>query len=117
MLRYFWDSAAALDPHARALDEGVRFPVCQPEALTQICVDAGLRHIEVTVLDIDMQFANFADYWSPFIGGQGPAPGYVMMLGVNERKALEKHLRATLPFREDGSIGLVARAWGVRAAA
>ena len=30
MLRYFWDSVVALDPQAHALDEGVRFPVCQP---------------------------------------------------------------------------------------
>ena len=32
MLRYFWDCAIALDHHARSLDEGLRFPMCQPDA-------------------------------------------------------------------------------------
>jgi hypothetical protein len=61
--------------------------------------------------------SDFADYWSPFLGGQGPAPGYVAGLDVTGRTALEEHLRATLPFREDGSLSLVARAWAVRATA
>jgi hypothetical protein len=29
-LRHFWDAATALDPAARELDEGVRFPLCHP---------------------------------------------------------------------------------------
>ena len=115
MLRYFWDAVTALDPHARALDEGVRFPVCQPAPLRQVCEQAGLRHIEVSGLDAVMTFADFADYWSPFLGGQGPAPGYVAGLGVTGRTALEERLRTTLPIREDGSFGLSARAWAVRA--
>lgn len=115
MLRYFWDSVVALDPHAHALDEGVRFPVCQPDALTQVCAEAGLHHIEVRGLEAAMMFTDFADYWSPFLSGQGPAPGYVAGLGVTGRTALEAHLRATLPIREDGSLSLAARAWAVRA--
>jgi hypothetical protein len=115
MLRYFWDSVVALDPPAHALDEGVRFPVCQPDALTQVCAKAGLHNIEVWGIEASMTFADFADYWSPFLGGQGPASGYVAGLGVTGRTALEERLRTTLPFREDGSLSLVARAWAVRA--
>lgn len=115
MLRYFWDCAVALDPRAQALDEGVRFPICQPEALTRVCAEAGLHAIEATALEATMEFVDFADYWSPFLGGQGPAPGYVTELGMAERMALEEHLRARLPFREDGSLDLAARAWAVQA--
>ena len=115
MLRYFWDSVVALDPGARALDEGVRFPICYPDVLQQVCEQAGLRHIEVNSLEAVMTFADFADYWSPFLGGQGPAPGYVAGLGVTDRATLEQHLRVALPIREDGSFTLVARAWAVRA--
>jgi SAM-dependent methyltransferase len=115
MLRYFWDSAAALDPSARALDEGVRFPICRPEALIQVCTEAGLHHVEVKSLEVSQEFADFADYWSPFLGGQGPAPGYVAGLEETGRRALEGHLRAALPLRDDGSFSLVARAWAVRA--
>jgi hypothetical protein len=115
MLRYFWDSVVALDPDARPLDEGIRFPICQPDVLQQVCEQAGLRHIEVNGLEAAMMFADFADYWSPFLGGQGPAPGYVARLEVTERVALEQHVRGALPIREDGSFTLVARAWAVRA--
>ena len=31
MLRWFWDAAVHEDPAAASLDEGARFPVCQPE--------------------------------------------------------------------------------------
>src|SRR5581483_329533 len=33
LMRIFWDAAVALDPAARELDEGVRFPVCRAEPL------------------------------------------------------------------------------------
>jgi hypothetical protein len=31
-LRHFWEAAIALDPAARGLDEGERFPLCRPES-------------------------------------------------------------------------------------
>jgi trans-aconitate methyltransferase len=114
MLRYFWDSAAALDPQAQALDEGRRFPLCQPEALTDLFTRAGLSGIEVRGLEAATPFASFDDYWQPFLGGQGPAPGYVAQLPAPARVALEAHLRAALPLRPDGSFTLGARAWAVR---
>jgi SAM-dependent methyltransferase len=115
MLRYFWDSVVALDPHAHALDEGIRFPICQPDALTQACARAGLHRVDVRGLEITMTFTDFADYWTPFLSGQGPAPGFVAGMRMTDRTALEERLRATLPFREDGSLSLVARAWAVQA--
>jgi SAM-dependent methyltransferase len=114
MLRYFWDSARALDSRARPLDEGLRFPLCQPDALRQLCEDANLQNIEVNSIEAATIFHDFDDYWSPFLGGQGPAPSYVSQLDTPGRLALEQHLRASLPFQQDGSIHLVARAWAVR---
>lgn len=32
LMRHFWEAAVALDPAALELDEGRRFPICQPEA-------------------------------------------------------------------------------------
>lgn len=115
MLRYFWDSVVALDPRAQTLDEGVRFPICQPDPLRQVCAEAGLDHIEVQALEAILTFADFADYWSPFLGGQGPAPGYVAGLETTRRILLEEHLRTRLPFDDDGSLRLAARVWAVRA--
>jgi hypothetical protein len=59
-------------------------------------------------------FANFDDYWTPFTGGQGPAPGYAMSLSEERRTALRERIRAALPFALDGSVPLVARAWAIR---
>lgn len=115
MLRYFWDSATALDSHARPLDEGPRFPLCQPDVLVQTCKEAELNDIEVIGIEANTVFRDFDDYWVPFLGGQGPGSSYVGQLDVKDRQALEEHLLAALPVQKDGSIHLVARAWAVKA--
>jgi SAM-dependent methyltransferase len=114
LMRHFWDAATALDPAAAVLDEGSRFPICQPPALEGLFRDAHLRGVETAAIDVPTRFSDFDDYWNPFLGGQGPAPSYVGRLGHEQRVALREHIRATLPIAADGSIGLVARAWGVR---
>ncbi len=114
LIRSFWDAAVTLDPAARALDEGVRFPLCQPETLRRLFQAAGLEKVEVRSIDVPTVFRDFDDYWSPFLGGQGPAPGYAMSLSEEQREALQDHLQAALPIETDGSIHLTARAWAVR---
>ena len=114
MLRYFWDAVMAIDPTAKELDEGDRFPLCQPAALEVLFQEAGLKNVEVRAIDVPTIFRDFDDYWSPFLGGQGPAPGYVMSLSDEQRTALEERLRTMLPVRSDGTIALIARAWSVR---
>jgi SAM-dependent methyltransferase len=74
LIRRFWDVASSLDPAAASLHEGARFPICGPEALRATFVDAGLNGVEVTALDTVAVFADFDDYWQPFLGGQGPRP-------------------------------------------
>jgi hypothetical protein len=113
-MRYFWDAAVALDPAALPLDEGRRFPICQLEPLEHLFRVAGLQGVEVRSIDVPTTFRDFDDYWSPFLGGQAPAPGYTMSLSQERRAALREHLRAQLPIAADGSIRLMARAWAVR---
>jgi ubiquinone/menaquinone biosynthesis C-methylase UbiE len=114
LMRHFWNAAAALDPAAYELDEGRRFPLCQPEPLRQLFQSAGLTQVDVCPIDIATDLRDFEDYWSPFLGGQGPAPSYVMALSEERRAALRERIRAGLPCALDGSIPLVARAWAVR---
>jgi len=116
-MRHFWDAAAALDPRAKDLDEGGRFPICHPEPLREIFQKVDLAGVEVRAIDTPTDFNDFDDFWSPFLGGQGPAPGYVMSLGEGARSALRERLRAGLPYAANGSIHLVARAWAVRGVA
>jgi SAM-dependent methyltransferase len=115
LMRHFWDAAAALDPNAAALDEGRRFPVCQPERLIALFEGCGFAQSECHVLDVPTVFKDFDDYWSPFLGGQGPAPTYACALSQAHREALSERLRTTLPTERDGSIRLTARAFAVRA--
>jgi SAM-dependent methyltransferase len=114
MMRYFWDAAAAVDPAAAELDEGRRFPLCRPEPLRQLWLDAGLREVTVRAVEVPTVFADFDDYWGPFLGGQGSAPGYAMSLAEEHRRALRDLLRVRLPTGPGGSIRLTARAWAVR---
>lgn len=114
LMRVFWDAAVALDPAAARLDEGPRFPLCQPDALAQVFSGAGLRNVATAALEIPTPFESFDDYWQPFLGGQGPAPAYAMSLGEDSRSLLRERLRERLPARPDGSIALTARAWAVR---
>jgi SAM-dependent methyltransferase len=116
MLRTFWNAVAALDPTAAELDEGRRFPLCQPNALRELWEAAGLQQVAIRAIEVPTVFTDFDDYWSPFLGGQGPAPTYVAALTEHARDALRERLRATLPTGRDGSIALLARAWAVRGA-
>lgn len=113
-LRYFWDAAVALDPRAADLDEARRFPLCQPDVLADLFRGAGLREVAVRAIDVPTHFANFDAFWSPFLGGQGPAPSYLAALSAAQRDALRARLYETLPAAPDGSIALGARAWAVR---
>jgi SAM-dependent methyltransferase len=114
LIRTFWDAALELDARALDLDEGRRFPLCRPEPLQRLFTEVGLQDVDVRSIDVPTRFASFEDYWSPFEGGQGPAPGYAMSLTEDHRTALRDRLRETLPILPDGSIDLVARAWAVR---
>jgi SAM-dependent methyltransferase len=114
LMRHFWDAAVQLDPGAQALDEGVRFPVCRPQALEALFAGAGLAGVESRAIDVDTVFRGFDDYWQPFLGGQGPAPAYAAALDEDSRARLRERIRAGMPLRPDGSIALTARAWAIR---
>jgi SAM-dependent methyltransferase len=115
LMRIFWDAAIELDPGAAKMDEGVRFPLCRPDALEKLFADAGLDAVEVRPIDIPTPFADFDDYWRPFLGGQGPAPAYVMSLEEDVRATLRDRIRERVATAANGAISLTARAWAARA--
>jgi SAM-dependent methyltransferase len=114
LMRYFWDAAGALDPKAKELDEGRRFRLCKPEPLSRLFLTAGLEDVEVHAIEVPTYFRDFDDYWSPFLGGQGPAPSYAMSLSEERRAELRELIRASLPSDAEGGIPLNARAWALR---
>lgn len=113
-LTYFWDVAVELNPNAAPLHEKYRFPQANAEALSAAFVQVGFTAIETAPIDITTHFTDFDDYWNPFLGGQGPAPTYVLKLTDAERQKLREALMERLPLQKDGSIPLAARAWAVK---
>ncbi len=108
MMRYFWDAAAEVDPQGAGLDEGRRFPLCQPEPLRLLWTDAGMTDVETRAIEVPTVFTGFDDYWRPFLGGQGAAPAYVATLDDARRDAIRDLVRSRLPSLVDGSIPLPA---------
>lgn len=113
MLRLFWDAANEVD-HEGIADEGRRFPICRPDALTAAFTDAGLDHPELVPLDIATPFADFDALWTPFTGGQGSGPSYLVSLDAKKQSAIKQSMRERVPVNRDGSISLTARAWAIR---
>lgn len=114
LLRIFWDHAVALEPESTDLDEARRFPLCRSGALEALFRGAGLRDVAAAQISVPTVFRDFDDYWSPFLMGQGPAPGYVQGLAPGDRDRLRAAIQASLLVRRDGAIALTARAWAVR---
>ena len=114
MIKSFWDVVVAMDPLSSHLHEATLFPLCDPLRLEILFRDAGLVGAAVTGLEIPTIFKGFHDFWDPLLGGQGPAPSYVMSLTEEDRHRLRSALLESLP-EIDGRIALTARAWAVKA--
>jgi len=113
-LRHFWDAAVEIKPEVLNLHESKRFPDSNAQALKRLFKKAGFVDIETAPIEITTHFRDFDDYWNPFLGGQGPAPSFVLSLDEDERNKLRNALIARLPTQLDGSISMVARAWAAK---
>jgi hypothetical protein len=88
--RLLWDTAAVLDqPAPRAIACSPR-PWCCRRARFH---GNGLKDIERRSLTIRMDFANFEDYWQPFLGGQGPVGAYFAQLAPELEVQIKQAVR------------------------
>jgi ubiquinone/menaquinone biosynthesis C-methylase UbiE len=114
MLRVFWDAAATVDRTAEKFDES-RMPLCRAGELEHLWKQSGLEQVAERPLDITMRFESFADYWDPFLLGQGPAGAYLRNVESDRRVAVREGVKHRLSLRsEDEPFSLPARAWAVR---
>jgi len=114
MLRIFWDAAAAVDRDAEKLDER-HMPLCRAGELSALWTQGGLENVEERAIDIDMRFESFADYWEPFLLGQGPAGSYARRLGRAKLDDLRREvIRLLGASGEKAAFNLPARVWAVR---
>ena len=114
IMRSFFDAARIVDAGSSAFDDGINAPICRPKALAGAFAAAGLSDVETAALDIPAAFADFQDYWTPFLGGTGSAPKYCMSLDEDTRNRIRDAVRAKLPTGPDGEILLAVRAWAVK---
>jgi SAM-dependent methyltransferase len=114
--RLFWDTAAGIDPGAGAArDRLFSGPLAVPDGLPALWHDSGLTTVERGSITIRMEYADFADYWEPLLGGQGPVGAYVERLPHERRRQIEESVRAAfLSGAPDGPRSLTATAWAVR---
>lgn len=117
--RMFLDTAAVLDPGADALRAcNCTRPTMRPGELAAAWRDAGFLDIRETALTIRMEYADFEDYWAPYLGRQGPAADYVARLDARAVARLRDHVRlAYLDGEPDGPRSYAATAWAVRGVA
>jgi SAM-dependent methyltransferase len=113
LARYFWDVAIELDRAAESLDQGRRYPLCHPDRLRALFIDAGLKSVQLQALTMPTVFENFDDYWLPLEIGHGRASEYLATLAADHQQRLRERMRAVLPARPDGSIPLNALAWAI----
>lgn len=114
MMRVFWDAAVDAQPQAAQFDEANRFPICRPAALHALFTAAGLAGVSTAAIDVPTVFADFDDFWTPFLAKTGPAPAYLASLDETARERIRTRVEAALPHAPDGSIPLQARAWSAR---
>jgi SAM-dependent methyltransferase len=113
LVRYFWDAARVVTPEDASADQAERFPICQPGPLGALFERVGLRSVETRAIEVPTVFRDFDDYWTPFLGKQGPAPTYLAAQRPEVQEQIRAHLQARLAARP-GPIELTARAWAVR---
>lgn len=114
MLRVFWDAAVTVDPAAEKFDE-LHMPLCRNGELGELWKQSGLEQVAERPLDITTRFESFADYWDPFLLGQGPAGAYLRKVDGDRRQALRGEVKRRLAIKsENAPFALSARAWAVR---
>jgi SAM-dependent methyltransferase len=111
MIRRFWDAALVLDHDAPDEARTMRFG--RQREIADLLDEAGLVDVVETTLDVSATYADFAELWSGFLAGIGPAGGYCMSLPAGQRDALERQFFESVG-SPTGSFTLAAMARSAR---
>lgn len=108
MLRVFWDSAKVVRPSAP--DEARTQRFSREGEIAELFRAAGLGDVSDGALEVGSRYADFEDFWQPFLGAAGPAGAFVASLDDDGRARLREEMRERLGSPE-GPFTLTARAW------
>ena len=107
--RMLWDTASALGlEKLRSLFR----PLSTAGEMETMWRKAGLTQVKQDTITTRFEYANFDDYWSPFLSGDGPPGQFVMSLTPEQRATLEHQVRHVfLSGRPDGHRSFIGAAW------
>lgn len=108
MLRLFWDAALAVDPDAP--DEARTRRFGREGEIVELFERAGLGDVTPGSLEVEVTYADFEDFWTPFLSTTGPAGQYLAELDEEKRARLHDELRTGVGSPE-GPFKLSASAW------
>jgi SAM-dependent methyltransferase len=108
MLRMFWTAVRQIDPDAQG--EQRRAGTTEGDIAARF-ERAGLGGVVDGTLEARADYADFDDFWEPFLLSVGPAGHYLASVNDERRTEIREALRAELP---DGPFSLSARAWYAR---
>ena len=108
-MRMLYDSASALGfDRSRCLLR----PLTTAGEMAAMWRKAGLRDVVEDAITTRFEFANFDDYWTPFLSGDGQSGQMVMGLSCDQRTKLEQQVRHVfLSGRPDGPRSFIGAAW------
>ena len=86
MLRTFWDAARDIDPESPDEARTMRFTT--ERELAELWERAGLTDIRTRALEVSTEYADFEDYWLPFMLGVGPGGAYAASLDAERLERL-----------------------------
>jgi ubiquinone/menaquinone biosynthesis C-methylase UbiE len=114
--RIIFDTAAMLDRSGQERRaQACTRPMSRPGDLARAWREAGLTDVTQDMLTIRMDFASFADFWTPAEGKDGPVADYVASLGLKARAKLRDMVQlAYLDGEGDGARSYAATAWVVK---
>jgi SAM-dependent methyltransferase len=113
--RIFIDAAAALGQKGHEFRaRSFTRPMTRPGELSAAWRAAGFVDIRETALAIRMEFASFDDFWTPYLGKEGPGAQYMGQLSPDEKDRLRDMVRAAYVDGDpDGPRSYAAVAWAV----
>jgi ubiquinone/menaquinone biosynthesis C-methylase UbiE len=114
MASLFFEEAIQLDAGAGIKADKLR-QLNHRRQLTDLWTRIGLRNVEETTIEIQMDFKSFDDYWLPLMAGSGPCKVYFSDLPAHHRDQLKEKVRERLlKNNAGGPFSLPAKALAVR---
>jgi SAM-dependent methyltransferase len=112
---HFWQVVERRDPEAYATAaRGAGWDSTSREAVCGLFEKAGLSQIDSTLIDIEVSFEDFEDYWSANTGFTSSLGRYANDLAPEECEDLKRELENFLPTDSDRQIRYRSHAWAVR---